>query len=250
MTLAQPIPTRADEAWRYADLKAVESIWQAVEKHEPVVVAAGKNASQTVILNAGEVQIRRLYIVLEEGARMDLACLAAAPGYGRIEVDVDVASGAHFEMGGAIIGSGDQTLEIVSYVNHHAPDATSHQTIRSILAGKATGSFLGKIKIARDAQRIDAEQSVKAMLLDRTATANAKPELEIFADDVKCAHGATVGELDKQALFYMASRGLPPGVAKRLMLQAFVAESFVSLKGEAGFDLIEGKALEVLEALS
>ena len=71
-----------------------------------------------------------------------------------------------------------------------------------MLNGKATGSYLGKVEVARGAQKTDAEQSVKAMLLDRGATANCKPELEIFADDVKCAHGATVGELDAMQLFY------------------------------------------------
>lgn len=249
MTLAQPLPTKRDEAWRYADLKAVESVWQAVGSPDPIVVDAGQSVQQVLILEEGNAQIRQLHIVLEEGARMDMACLATAPAYGRIEIDVDVASGAHFEMGGAIIGSGDQTLEIVTHVNHHAPGATSNQTVRSILAGKATGSFLGKIKVARDAQKTDAALSVKSMLLDRTATANAKPELEIFADDVKCAHGATVGELDRQALFYMASRGLDPVTAKRLMLQAFVADAFVHLGDESDTDAIETKALEVLEAL-
>ena len=80
-----------------------------------------------------------------------------------------------------------------------------------MLNGKATGSYLGKVEVARGAQQTDAEQSVKAMLLDRGATANCKPELEIFADDVKCAHGATVGELDAMQLFYAESRGLDPG---------------------------------------
>ena len=88
------------------------------------------------------------------------------------------------------------------------------------------------------------------MLLDRGATANAKPELEIFADDVKCAHGATVGELDKQALFYMASRGIEPMTAQKLMLQAFIADAFVSLEDDAARDVIEGKALEALGDLS
>jgi Fe-S cluster assembly protein SufD len=91
-----------------------------------------------------------------------------------------------------------------------------------VLNGKATGTYLGKIEVARDAQKTDAEQSVKAMLLDRGATANAKPELEIFADDVKCAHGATVGELDPNQLFYLSSRGLPPADARALLLEGFV----------------------------
>ncbi len=92
----------------------------------------------------------------------------------------------------------------------------------------------------------DGEQSVRAMLLDRTATANARPELEIHADDVKCAHGCAVGELDGAALFYMAQRGLPPELAKRLMLQAFVAEALV---GAADEDALQEQARRALEAL-
>ena len=112
---------------------------------------------------------------------------------------------------------------------HHAgPDATSNQVIRSVLAGHATGTYLGKVAVARGAQKTDAAQSVRAMLLDRTATANAKPELEIYADDVKCAHGCAVGELDAQTrCSTWPARGLPPAEAKRLMLQAFIAEAFV-----------------------
>ena len=84
----------------------------------------------------------------------------------------------------------------------------------------------------RGANGTDGEQSIRAMLLDRTATANARPELEIFADDVKCAHGCAVGELDAQGLFYLQSRGLPPAEAKKLMLQAFIAEAFVGAPDE------------------
>ena len=88
------------------------------------------------------------------------------------------------------------------------------------------------------------------MLLDRTATANAKPELEIFADDVKCAHGATVGELDKAALFYMESRGMEPGLAKRLMLRAFIAGVFDDVADEVVHAEMEQAALAKLEAMT
>jgi Fe-S cluster assembly protein SufD len=91
-----------------------------------------------------------------------------------------------------------------------------------VLNGKAVGSYLGKVEVAHGAQGSDAEQSVKAMLLDRGATANCKPELEIFADDVKCAHGATVGELDPMQLFYALSRGLNPASARALLLEGFI----------------------------
>ena len=89
--------------------------------------------------------------------------------------------------------------KIVTNVKHVGERGRSRQTVRSVLGGKAVGSYLGKVEVARGAQQTDGEQSVKAMLLDRGATANCKPELEIFADDVKCAHGASVGELDRDA---------------------------------------------------
>ncbi|PKP97158.1 MAG: Fe-S cluster assembly protein SufD, partial [Alphaproteobacteria bacterium HGW-Alphaproteobacteria-13] len=109
---------------------------------------------------------------------------------------------------------------------HAEPGATSRQMVRSGLGGTGTGTYLGKGAVARGAQATDSEQDVKAMLLDRSATANAKPELEIFADDVKCAHGCAIGELDAQALFYLQSRGMPPAEAKKILLQAFVAGVF------------------------
>ncbi len=231
MNMTVPLPTKRDEAWRYADLKALETVWPKLDGPEKLVVPAGETATRQItnLSPIDGVGIINLDVTIGDNATFALHVLATAADYGRIEVKVTLGKGSHFEMGGAILGSGSQTLEIVTEVIHAQPDATSNQVVRTVLAGKATGSFLGKINVARDAQKTDAAQSVKAMLLDRTATANAKPELEIFADDVKCAHGATVGELDKQALFYMAARGLPPERAKKLMLQAFIADAFVSM---------------------
>src|SRR6185437_3019571 len=90
-------------------------------------------------------------------------------------------------------------------------------------------SLAARVEVARGAQKTDGEQSLKGLLLSRTATINAKPELEIFADDVKCAHGATVGELDRDALFYMASRGIPPAEARALLTRAFVSDALARI---------------------
>ncbi len=252
MTATLPLPTKRDEAWRYADLKALEPIWPKLDGPEKVTVADGESASRqiTVLPMIDGVGIVDLDITIGDNATFAIHVLASAADYGRIQVKATLGKGAHFELGGAILGSGTQTLEIVTETIHAQPNATSNQVVRSVLAGKATGSFLGRINVVRDAQKTDAAQSVKAMLLDRTATANAKPELEIFADDVKCAHGATVGELDKQALFYMAARGLPPELAQKLMLQAFIADAFVSMDDDEQRAIIEEKALAVLEKLS
>ena len=250
MANALTLPTRKDEAWRYSDLHALASIWP-VPAANRIVVAAGERAHDHLLQDAADdgAAVHDYVIDIADGARFDFHLLNIGGKLGRVTFDVRLGKGSHFELSGAIIGGGDQTLEIVTKVTHAQPDATSGQTVRSILGGRATGSYLGSINVARDAQRTDAFQSIKAMLLDRTATANAKPELEIYADDVKCAHGATVGELDRQALFYMASRGMDPATAKTLLLKAFVAGVFDDVSDEAVKDRLEAAAIAKLETL-
>jgi len=236
-------PTRKDEDFRYADLGALERVWPVAV--EEIAVAAGESRA-LVLVPEGDNVARHLAITLAPGARVDLRILNAGHAYGRVALDVTLSEGADFTLGAAQIGGGKQVLELVTNVVHSGPDATSRQVVRSVLGGKATGTYLGKVMVARGADGTDGEQSVRAMLLDRTATANARPELEIYADDVKCAHGCAVGELDAQGLFYLASRGLPPADAKRLMLQAFLAEAFVGAEQEEALD---AAALAALEAL-
>ncbi|AMK19492.1 MULTISPECIES: SufD family Fe-S cluster assembly protein [Sphingobium] len=247
---ALALPTRRQEEWRYSDLEAVASVWP-LPAPTRIDVPEGETARHHLLQNAGDgaVAVHDYVITIADGARCDFHVLNVGGKLGRVTFAVTLGKGSHFELNGAIIGGGDQVLEIITSVTHAQPDATSGQTIRSILGQRATGSYLGSINVARDAQRTDAFQSVKAMLLDRTATANAKPELEIYADDVKCAHGATVGELDKQALFYMASRGMDPATAKTLLLKAFVAGVFDDVTDEAAKDRLEAAAIAKLEAL-
>jgi Fe-S cluster assembly protein SufD len=170
------------------------------------------------------VVVRNLEIILEPGAKAAIRVLNAGGRLGRMSIDVTCREGADFYLGAVQLGTGKQTVEIVTTVRHAEPRATSRQVVRTILSNGATGSYLGKVDVARGADGTDSEQDAKAMLLDRASTANAVPQLEIFADDVKCAHGATVGELDALGLFYLQARGLPPAEAKKLMLQAFVGE--------------------------
>ncbi len=219
------LPTRKDEAWRYSDIAAVAGVWPLASPTR-LVVAAGEHVTRTILQDhVSGVAIDSLDVEIEAGATLTLHILAMGGDYGRVAVDVTLGDGAAFEMGGVILGRDDANREIVTTVRHAAPNATSRQTVRTVLDDRATGSFLGKIAVARGAQKSDAVQSVKALLLSRTATANAKPELEIFADDVKCAHGATVGELNKDALFYMASRGIAADEARALLTEAFIADA-------------------------
>jgi Fe-S cluster assembly protein SufD len=217
-----PFPSHKQEEWRYADLDALKPVWEQFAEPVTLTVAAGESLEEIWLPASDDVQLRRLQLALGEGARARIFALNTAPVYGRVELEISLAEGADFELFGANIGAGLATNEFVTTVKHVGPGGRSRQTIRSVLNGKAVGSYLGKVEVARGAQQTDAEQSVKAMLLDRGATANCKPELEIFADDVKCAHGATVGELDATQLFYAESRGMDPASARALLLEGFV----------------------------
>jgi Fe-S cluster assembly protein SufD len=229
--MTAPFPSHKQEEWRYADLDALKPVWEQFAEPVTLTVGAGEELEEIWLPVAKGVQLRRVHLALGQGAKARIFALNAAPVFGRIELEVSLDEGAEFELFGANIGTGLSTNEIVTNVKHVGVGGRSRQTIRAVLNGTAVGSYLGKVEVARGAQQTDAEQSVKAMLLDRGATANCKPELEIFADDVKCAHGATVGELDAMQLFYAESRGLDPASARALLLEGFVMGLWDSAKG-------------------
>ena len=215
-------PTHRQEEWRYADLDALKPLWEQFSEPVTLTVGVGESLEEVWLPVPDDVQLRRVQLALGANSKARIFALNTAPVYGRIELEVSLEEGAEFELYGANIGTGLSTNEIVTNVKHIGEGGRSRQTVRSVLNGKAVGSYLGKVEVARGAQRTDAEQSVKAILLNRGATANCKPELEIFADDVKCAHGASVGELDAIQLFYAESRGMDPANARALLLEGFV----------------------------
>lgn len=138
-------------------------------------------------------------------------------------------AGAHVQNDAVILAGTGQSREVLTHVTHAVGGATSDQIIRSIAGGRGRASFQGKVTVAVDAQQTEADQSVKSLMLDRTAEVNAKPELEIYADDVKCSHGATVGELDQTALFYLTSRGVDPESAEAILVEAFLQDTLVNI---------------------
>lgn len=161
-----------------------------------------------------------------EGGSLVIATLAAGGRDSRMDGEIDLVGEAAFaEAAGALLARGRQRHDANLIVRHLAPGGTSRQIWRSVADDKAACSVAARVEVARGAQKTDGEQSLKGLLLARSATINAKPELEIFADDVKCAHGATVGALDRAALFYLESRGVTPDEAKALLTRAFVADA-------------------------
>lgn len=235
MPEAAELPTRREEAWRYSAVERLQGVpldqWRAID------VAAGETFRDTlVIADSAETkptELHRWKVTVGEGARCELFAVLASAEYARLEIEVTLAKGAHFEMGGITVGGRETVREFVTRVVHAEPEATSNQTVRSVHWGHGTGNFLGNIDVVRDAQKTDAAQDFKGLLLEKGASVNAVPQLEIFADDVKCAHGASVGQMDESARFYMAARGLSPEMTQRLLVQAFLGDALVSLDDDA-----------------
>ncbi|HYW14635.1 MAG TPA: SufD family Fe-S cluster assembly protein [Allosphingosinicella sp.] len=178
------------------------------------------------ILSAGGFVSLTDRALLGEGASLVATSLGGGGADSRLDGAIVMAGAGGFaEAGGALLARGRQRHDANLVVRHAAPGGSSRQVWRSVADDRAICSVAARVEVARLAQKTDGEQSLKGLLLSRSATINAKPELEIFADDVKCAHGATVGELDRDALFYMASRGVPEAEAKALLTRAFVADA-------------------------
>ncbi|WP_174297854.1 SufD family Fe-S cluster assembly protein [Sphingomonas bacterium] len=183
------------------------------------------------------------------GASLVATFLGAGAAGTRIDAQVTVGEGGYAEVGGALLTSGEQKQECAVRVRHAGPDGQSHQLWRAVAADRSTASLAAAVEVARHAQKTDGEQSLRGLLLKRTATVNLKPELEIFADDVKCAHGATVGELDARALFYMESRGIAPPRARALMTRAFVADALGRIGNAVVREAFEADADAWLETM-
>jgi Fe-S cluster assembly protein SufD len=145
----------------------------------------------------------------------------------------------HAALNAAQILRNHQHADFTTVVAHNAPSCTSRQTVKNVLSGHSRGVFQGKIEVARIAQKTDGYQMNQALLLSPDAEIDSKPQLEIYADDVKCSHGATVGELDAEQLFYLTSRGIPNAEARAMLVRAFLAEALDLVTHEPARALFE-----------
>ncbi len=134
------------------------------------------------------------------------------------------AEGIECTLNGLSLSTGRQLIDNHTVIDHAQPNCTSHELYKAILDGTSRGVFNGKIFVRRDAQKTDAKQTNKSLLLSREATIDTKPQLEIFADDVKCTHGATVGQIDDDQVFYLRSRGIGEVEARDLLTFAFASD--------------------------
>lgn len=149
-------------------------------------------------------------------------------------------------IGGAYLMKGQQSHDFTILADHFDPDGKSVQNFRGVIDDQARAVFQGKIHVRRSAQKTDGYQSHHALLLSPTAEASAKPELEIYADDVKCSHGATAGQLDPVALFYLRSRGIPLADARALLVESFINGAIETITSETVKSLCQTRVAEWL----
>lgn len=181
-----------------------------------------------------------IYAAVAAGGTYDSFTLNVGGRIARTEIHTALnGAGAIAHLNGAQLLTRSQHADFTSVVRHSAPKGTSRQTIKNVLAERSRGVFQGRIEVARGAQGTDGYQMNRALLLSPDAEIDTKPELEIFADDVKCSHGATVGELDAEQLFYLRSRGIPDQEARSILVRAFLAEALDPVTNDMARDLLE-----------
>jgi Fe-S cluster assembly protein SufD len=151
----------------------------------------------------------------------------------RNEVSVRLeGEGAHCALNGAYLMRGSEHCDNTTVIDHLVPHTTCREVFKGVLDDESRAVFVGRIVVHKDAQKTDGYQLCKTLLLSTGAEIDAKPELEIYADDVKCSHGATTGQLDETALFYLRSRGVPEALARNLLVQSFIGEALEEISDE------------------
>lgn len=140
--------------------------------------------------------------------------------------------GGHCNLSGAYLMKAREHCDNTTIIHHLVPDTTAREVFKGVLNDESRGVFQGKLVVHKDAQRTDGHQMSRALLLSDRAEMDAKPELEIYADDVKCSHGSTTGQIDETALFYLRSRGIPDARARNLLIQSFIAEALEEISDE------------------
>lgn len=221
------------------------SLGEGAYLHNPVFeITVGEAATLTHLRLQDEshaaFHLSTLYADVAARGTYDSFALALGGRLARMEVHARLGgAGASAHLNAAQLLGGTQHADFTTVVSHDAPSCASRQTVKNVLTGRSRGVFQGKIAVARDAQKTDGYQMNQALLLSPDAEIDSKPELEIFADDVKCSHGATVGELDAEQLFYLRSRGVPEPEARAMLVRAFLAEALDPIAHEAGRAALE-----------
>jgi len=209
-----------------------------------IVVEPNANLSHNRVQeeSAAAYHIAGVYTRLEHNAIFAQYNYNFGASLSRAEVHATLGEASDCTLDGVYVGQDRQHMDNHTRVNHAQPHAVSNETYKGVLADNARGVFQGRIIVAEDAQKTDAKMNNRNLLLSDRAEADSKPQLEIYADDVKCAHGVTVGQLDEKAIFYLRSRGADEETAKNMLTFAFANEMVESIS----FKPLQIKVLDAL----
>jgi len=206
--------------------------------HNPVYdVTLGAGAKLTylrwVAEGSGGFHTSAFYAELGAAAELEMGLLLAGTAFARNEFDIRLAGeGARAHLAAVQLLRGQEFGDLTAALTHAARQTTSENRLKNVIAEAARGVFQGRITVTPAGQKTDGYQKSDTLLLSPQAESDTKPELEIFADDVKCSHGATVGMIDEEALFYLRSRGIPAEAARALLIAAFVAGAWEGIGAE------------------
>jgi Fe-S cluster assembly protein SufD len=258
--VAQPIELQALHAGgqihtRFPSVFGAGSKATVVERHQSVTEADAfvSSVSDLVLEEGAEVtwiilqqqgiadtHLGQIRVKLGPDAKLRLFIVNAGGKLVRQELRVEVeGEGAELTLRGVNLLGGDSHTDVTLVLGHNVPNTNSTEIIRNVVFDKASGVFQGMIRVAPDAQKTDAKMACNTLLLSDEADFAAKPELEIFADDVICGHGATVADIDRNHLFYLMARGVPENKARAMLVNAFVAEIVEELEDEALVEALE-----------
>ena len=221
------------------------SVGRGTYLHNPVFeisVASGAHLTHVRLQDEAPAAFHLATLYADIGADATYDSFTFNVGSRLVRTEVHAAlngAGGIAHLNAAQLLRGVQHGDFTSVVMHQAPRCVSRQTVKNVLADKSRGVFQGRIEVARGAQKTDGYQMNQALLLSPDAEVDSKPELEIYADDVKCSHGATVGELDPEQFFYLRSRGIPAEDAKAMLVRAFLAEALEAVTNEAARGALE-----------
>jgi Fe-S cluster assembly protein SufD len=201
-------------------------------------ISVGQGAAVDLVLlqreNAESFHLSNLEVRIGRDARFAAHTLTLGGGFVRNDLNAVLEDeGACLRLDGLTVAGGSSLVDNHTVVDHAVPHGESRQRYKSVLGGRARGVFRGRVVVRPDAQKTNASQSSANILLSEGAEIDAKPQLEIWADDVKCSHGASIGRLDENALFYLRSRGIGEAAARDLLVQGFAAELLASLPSPA-----------------
>jgi Fe-S cluster assembly protein SufD len=213
-------------------------------------VEAGAHLTRIILVDepADAILVSEARVILHPGATFNQTVLTTGGKRQRIETVVThPGAGGSVRMDGVYLISGRSHADITTEVTHARPDGVTSQLVKGCVSDQARAVFQGRIVVAKGADGTDAKMGHHGLILSERAEIDAKPELEIYADDVACAHGNTVGALDEEALFYAEQRGIPEDVAKAMLTEAFVGEVVDRIEHEGARDVVRAWVAERLQ---